>query len=115
MSVNSTSLSSGLQSVDYASLYQAQTASSATASTVSDGSSSSDLAGLVKPATVSLDASSAVTAASDALQQIARPSDVSLSADGLQQYADYMTSKTSLDSTSEVQSGNSFLLKLFGG
>ncbi|HVI52393.1 MAG TPA: hypothetical protein VM661_14375 [Candidatus Sulfotelmatobacter sp.] len=110
MSISSTSLSSGLQSLDYASLYQAQNQTS----TSTDGSTG-DLASLVKPATVSLDASSATTAASDALQQIARPSDVSLSADGLSQLSDYMANKTSLDSTSAVQSGNSFLLKLFGG
>gem|GEM_PF-3460633 len=112
MSVNTTSMTSALQTVDYASLYRASNQSLSQSS--SDGVSQ-QLAQLCQPATVSLNAQSASNPTTDALHQISRPAEASLDADSLQQLTTYMASKDSLDSTSQVQSSNGLLMKLFGG
>lgn len=109
MPINSTSMTSALPSVDYVSLYRAQTQSQGASSDVPQ-----ELSSLWRPATVSLDAKSAA-AASEAVQQVTRPSEVSLDAESLQQLSSYMSNKDSLDATNQVQNSNGLLMKLFGG
>jgi hypothetical protein len=111
MTVNSTSMTSALASVDYVSLFRASTQGQTGGSS---GTIPQEILNLCQPSTVSLDAQSNTTT-SDAVLQVSRPSDVSLDADSLQQLSNYMTNKSSLDATTEAQSLNSRLMKFFGG
>lgn len=108
MAINATSMNGALTSLDYASLYQAQGSGQSATSGIPQ-----EILNLARPATVSLDASSASPTA-DALQQVSKPATVSLDADSLQALSNYAANQSSLDATNQVQGGASLLARLFG-